>query len=352
MKALLMISSEIAAKSPSFARRTAFVAPIHRWTKIDAFSTLPLQSSAQWTPQRYSVNDWPSPNNFQRRHCTPNHFSTENYEGQSPTASATATSTKNDFNPFSWSEIIHLFTDPYDFHDKTNNYIPSDHPNLAQFRRSLAAQHLYEEHKTYLNNNWKSPYDYLVYSKFGNEFGFKKELVKVDNPSQEIKLNHCNNKVLVTSPEGYRFQCNPSLSQASDYTIQNCLTYLKLVLNDFPYDVEEGIQHWCLWKIGGTCRTEGILMEELQWALQELNSFPSEGVGCGSSLIVKQNELTESAVPMKFSTFYWVNPPHLQSSKFLVACILLFVVDCLLLDEDQLNIPRSVLKVYIEDRRF
>lgn len=341
MKALLMISA-IAEKSSPFARRAAFVAPIHH-----AFSTLPLQSSVQRTKRcKTAVNHWRSPNNFQR-YCTPNHFSTENHEGTSLTASTAATSTKNELQPFTWSDIIHLFTDPNDSHDKTNNYIPSDHPNLAQFRRSIAAQDLYEDHKTYLRNNWKSPYDYLVYSKFGKEFGFEKELIQVDDPSQEkIKWDNGSNEALVTSPEGFRYRCNPSLSQASDYTIQNGLTYLKLVLNDFPYDVDEGIQHWCLWKIGGTCRTEGILMEELQWALQELNSYPCDGVGCSSSLIVKQNEVTVSAVSTidKFVTFYWVNPPHLQSSKF-VACMLFFA-DGLLLNDDQLLYTKICSEIY------
>lgn len=55
-------------------------------------------------------------------------------------------------------------------------------------------------------------------------------------------------------------------------------------------------------------------MDELQWALQELNSY--DGNSCSSSgLIKQQNELSESAISNidKFSTFFWVNPPHLQS---------------------------------------
>ncbi|KAK1738267.1 N-acetylglucosamine-induced protein 1 family protein [Skeletonema marinoi] len=317
MKALIMISA--IAKSSSLGRRgAAFVAPIHR----AASTLLPSQlvaGNASTKRKRFcttALNHLRLPINFER-YCTTvlfNHFSTDNCEVASPTA-ATAT---NELNPFTWSDITDLFTDPNDSNHKSHNYIPSDHPNLALFRRSTSEQVLYEEHKNYLTNNWISPYDYLVYSKFGEEFGFEKELIQaVDDPSQEKVTwdSDSDGPSLVAAPKGFRYQCNPSLSQASDYTIQNGMTYLKLVLNDFPYDVEEGIHHWCLWKIGGACRTEGILKGELQWALHELNSYPSDGIDCSSSLIVNQNELTGSDVSAidKFSTFYWVNPPHLQS---------------------------------------
>ena len=66
---------------------------------------------------------------------------------------------------------------------------------------------------------------------------------------------------------------------------------------------------------------------------------------------MKQNEFTESVTPTmdngQLSTFYWVNPPHLQSSKF-VACVFM---TCYLLNDDNSNIPRSVLKL-IEDRNL
>lgn len=336
MKALLMMRA--IAKSSSSGRRAAFVAP--QTAKLHFSRCHGNDASVQRRRYTTTINLLrPSPYNFQR-YCNFNHFSTENFEGTSPTA---ATAPNEQLNPFTWSDLIHLFTDPKNDYsnEKTNNYIPSDHPNLALFRRSIAAQALYEDHKTFVNNNWKSPYDYLVFSKFGKEFGFEKELIQVDFSQ--------GNDPLVTLSEGFRYQCVPSLSEACDYTIQNGFTYLNLVLNDFPYDVEEGIQHWCLWKIGGKCRTEGILMEELQWALQELNRYPTEsdGVGCSSSLIVKQNELTESVVSTidKFSSFHWVNPPHLQSSKFVV-CVYHFLLQVVCLNDDQLQYTKICSETY------
>ena len=333
MKALIIVSA--LAKSSSFARRAAFVAPIHHRVSENASTQKRQRCTAA------SLNHLRPPYHSSQRYCTTvfNNVNANNCEE----ASRIAYTATNELNSFTWSDITDLFTDPNDSEDKTNNYIPSDHPNLALFRRSTTAQDLYEEHKHYLSNNWKSPYDYLVCSKFGEEFGFKKELIKDDDPGLDKVTCNTEGNGLSPSPEGFKYHCIPSLSQASDYTIQNGMTYLKLVLNDFPYDVQAGIHHWCLWKIGGTCRTEGILREELLWALRELNSYPSDGIGCSSlssSLIVKQNELTESESVAassldKLSTFYWVNPPHLQSSKYFVFCCLCIAGG--LLNDDQLQ---------------
>lgn len=344
MKALIIVSA--IAKSSSFARRAAFVAPIHHRVAENEFQ----QQRRRRSTAVFFYHVRP-PIHSSQRYCTTlfNNVDANNCEETSRIATAT-----NELDPFTWSDITDLFTDPHDSRDKINNYIPSNHPNLALFRRSTAAQDLYEEHKLYLSSNWKSPYDYLVYSKFGEEFGFEKELVQVDDPGldRDVARRNTEGNGLSQSPEGFRYQCNPSLSQASDYTTRNGMTYLKLVLNDFPYDVQAGIHHWCLWKVGGKCRTEGILREELLWALRELNSYPSDSIGCSSfssSLIVKQNELTESESVAassldKLSTFYWVNPPHLQSSKYYVFCCLCIAGG--LLDDDQLQYTKICSEIY------
>ena len=313
-KALLMLSL-ISGSSCSRKRAAAFVVPtLRRWAANDLSSSL-LETKAPLSRRRQghssSTASWKGRKDIHRFYSS--NFSTE----------VVADVTSNDeLTPFSWSDIIALFRDPDDSTTTFHNYISSDHPKLALFRRSPAAATLYEDHKQYIDDNWKSGYDYLVYSKFGKEFGFEKELIHVaeDDPTTTIQegikrsSNYVKNNLLKISPEGYKYQCNPSLSQASAFNIQNGITFLKLVPNDFPYDVDEGIQHWCLWKIGGSSHTEEILMDELQWALQELNSY--DGNSCSSSgLIKQQHELSKSTVSNidKFSTFFWVNPPHLQS---------------------------------------
>ena len=138
----------------------------------------------------------------------------------------------------------------------------------------------------------------MVIDKFGTKFGFEKVL--------------CD--------ETARFRASPSLAEASKHTIDNQMTYLRLVLNDYPYDIAEGIEHWCLWKIGGKSKTEGILRKELSWAANELQSLHADK-NSGSSCVVDKDgvssfyelDSSETAPSSVSDMLYWVNPPHLQS---------------------------------------
>ena len=55
--------------------------------------------------------------------------------------------------------------------------------------------------------------------------------------------------------------------------------------NDFPYYMEDGIEHWILWKLGDSCDDRDI--DEAKKELRKKNKF------------------------MEF--LHWVNPPHLKS---------------------------------------
>ena len=239
-------------------------------------------------------------------------------------SSPLTTTTTEQLKPFTWTELLELFRD----HDKDNQYISSDHQNLELFRRSEAAQALYETHKEYLDNNWRSAYDYLVYSKFGEDFWINKEVINKDgcdnsnvNLQQQIEnINQSSKRPI--PPKGHMYKANPSLTEASQYTIKNGITYLKLVLNDFPYDVDESIEHWCLWKIGGKSNTEGLLREELNWALKELKCLDASISNVGSGCIIdREGELSqtgrvgssEKELKPISDVLYWVNPPALQS---------------------------------------
>ena len=99
---------------------------------------------------------------------------------------------------------------------------------------------------------------------------------------------------------------------------------MSLVPNDFPYDVDEGIEHWCLWKIGGASSTESISMGELAWAIRELRSSRAHEIG-GSGCIIHRdgrtydvsrtsvNDVGIMRIGTVLDALYWVNPPHLQS---------------------------------------
>jgi hypothetical protein len=61
-----------------------------------------------------------------------------------------------------------------------------------------------------------------------------------------------------------------------------------LAMNDFPYYMEDGIEHWCLWKLGG-----GDVDEvDIKWAKKELN-------------LRSQGDILEM--------LHWINPVHLKS---------------------------------------
>ena len=151
-----------------------------------------------------------------------------------------------------------------------------------------------------------------------------------------------------------------SLSQASKDTIEKQLSYLSLVLNDFPYHVDTNIEHWCLWKIGkiynnsSSMESNSISMVELSWAMDELKTSCNNSVGNSciihnnrniyptkiihtstmaddvsditkQSMIIgisgKENEYlkktSQPPPPVNNTTvldmLYWINPPHLQS---------------------------------------
>lgn len=261
------------------------------------------------------------------------------------TTTRTTSSSENDHvhQPFTWPRLVELFRKTAKDTQDNENYISSDHPNLALFRRSATAQKSYEEHKQYLEKYWRTPYDYMVIRKFGEDFGFSKVVVVRRDDSLNDGGRSCEHNgdiIIIDQPDNEctMHQASTSLSQASKYAIQNQITYLSLVLNEFPYDVEQGIEHWCLWKIGGASISEGIVNEELVWAMRELKCLrPDESSGSwciyhrggvdaataatssrmslldGSNIsYVRQRGNTPRPMPIADS-FYWVNPPHLQS---------------------------------------
>lgn len=233
-----------------------------------------------------------------------------------------ANTINNGIDPFTWPQLELLFRQ-----DSINGLIKSSHPSLQLFRRSSTDQESYERHKDFLTRYWSSPYDYLLYNLFGDEFGFEKMLVEAAESSSDTdKARRCCDLDASSyedredlPPKGFVYETSPSLLEASQSTISNGHTYLKLVRNDFPYHVDSNnIDHFCLWKIGGGCATEGLLGEELNWALSELSELETL---TASSRLIDRNDKGTSLVdfesPPDFlaekRTFYWTNPPHLQS---------------------------------------
>mmetsp|Transcript_15627 Transcript_15627/g.21424 ORF Transcript_15627/g.21424 Transcript_15627/m.21424 type:complete len:156 (-) Transcript_15627:90-557(-) len=125
-----------------------------------------------------------------------------------------------------------------------------DEDRLELLGRSHRQQEQYEDFCRGIRALWISVSDYLIASKFNTEVYFNIE-----------------GKKCVKRP------------------ITNC-DGIVLVLNDFPYNFEAGIQHYILWKMGGPVTKQNIL-----------DSIES---------------LRQSKV--NFTDYvYYINPPHLKS---------------------------------------
>ena len=230
---------------------------------------------------------------------------------------ATADVEKAEPASFTWPQLIRLFRLP----NENNHFVPSNHPKLELFRRSAVVQSKYLAHRSMLRHQWKSPYDYLCVNKFGKNFGFQCMSVK-------IQADSGNN-----SPQS-KYEANPCLKAGSDYAIKNDLRYLSLVHNDFPYDVDEKIDHYCLWKIGGTTVREGILEDEMKWAITELSKCSQENF-IGSIIIVKHNEVEDYATKHQVSFdeqhgivdyLYWVSNIMPMISVYSISSIVWYYI--------------------------
>ena len=102
-----------------------------------------------------------------------------------------------------------------------------------------------------LRQEWQSVYDQILYSKFALE-----------------KRKNDDGKL-------YAY---PPVSELEG--IRKCV-----VRNDFPYYLDDGIEHWVLWKLGGDC-TEA----DIDQAREEIRT----AIGAVDFL-------------------HWINPPHLKS---------------------------------------
>jgi len=136
--------------------------------------------------------------------------------------------------------------------------------------RSMAVQESYLLHSRQVQKEWRSMNDYILYSKFG--------FAKVQDDDADASASGL-------------FISSPSLQEAK----QEKRVEKRLLLNEYPYYVQEGIEHWCLWKLGAR-----VDEHEIEVAVGELRSrMEGEKGGDGGGEL--EDVLT------------WVNPPHLQS---------------------------------------
>jgi len=129
----------------------------------------------------------------------------------------------------------------------------AENPIIAKMSRSQEQQREYEIYKRDLKRKWRSVVDFVLCDKF--EFERKEE-----------RATGC-------------FYSHPPLADVSKVET-------KLVLNDFPYYLEDNVEHWILWKLGGPCTDEDIEKAKAQ-------------------LKKDRGDVEEF--------LHWINPPHLMS---------------------------------------
>mmetsp|Transcript_27147 Transcript_27147/g.32087 ORF Transcript_27147/g.32087 Transcript_27147/m.32087 type:complete len:337 (+) Transcript_27147:45-1055(+) len=214
--------------------------------------------------------------------------------------------------PFTWDELVDIV-----LHAK----------DLSLFSRSLEEQVRYTRYVAALKMRWKSVNDHILHSKFK----FEKRLVVVSTQEESLgngpagdgdddgngdvhqSVGRNDNELSVYDesydregenkipPTGYIWEAHPSLAEVR--------SPLKVLLpNDFPYYVEDGIEHWCLWKLKGQ-----VTQEDIQMAKEDLIEMMSVGEDNSSAVRCTDNANSPEKVDAFVDMLHWVNPPHLKS---------------------------------------
>lgn len=120
---------------------------------------------------------------------------------------------------------------------------------IARMSRSVEQQRDYEIYKKEIEKTWRSVLDHILVTKLGCEVIEKEGKLQAIKPESEV----------VT----------------------------KVVLNDFPYYLADGVEHWVLWKLNDSIHDHDV--EEAKATIR----------------VQRSNQVADF--------LHWINPPHLQS---------------------------------------
>lgn len=148
--------------------------------------------------------------------------------------------------PLSWDECYDIIV--------IQKYIP-------KLSRSVQQQTIYEIYRYNMLKEWKSVIDQILCTKFNTIF--------------EKRYDNIINK----------YYSYPLLS---DYIKTNHNNTVTVTLNEFPYNMENNIEHYILWKLGN----ENITELDISNAKEEIS-------------------LNNQCYNMDY--IHWINPPHLKS---------------------------------------
>ena len=188
------------------------------------------------SPSQLSSTIRPSPARHHRLRYWCSTPRDDNANGSSLSIESIRNSTRTE--PFEWEELHQLIV---------------VQKKLDGLCRSVEEEERYRQHRLQVKETYDSMYDYIIHSKF--------------QLPREYNQDTNRWRVLVSDDDG----------TWEDRTV--------LVPNDFPYFTADGIDHWVLWKLGGT-----VDQEDVKQALASLHH---------------DWNLSD--------TIYWENPPHLKS---------------------------------------
>jgi hypothetical protein len=167
--------------------------------------------------------------------------------------------------------------------------------NLVELARSEEQKLTYRLGREDIRKSWDCIYDYLLCVKFGFAEAMSEETGK---------------KRSVPTFEELRSERGTENSGACR---------MMLCLNDYPYYLESGIEHWILWKLGGDVEEKEIEKAKYKLLCQGVGrGCDDDGiemkVHVGSTVPTAPNVKSDLTEMVHDDTIFlhWVNPTHLK----------------------------------------
>lgn len=197
--------------------------------------------------------------------------------------------------PLSWSELKEIVLSP-------------DVNDLARLARSEEQERYYRTRRADINGEWESLYDYLLCTKFG--FGWEWAEAEEEGGGYGKGNGDDDDDDAGGKKKKKKKRSKPSFREYADNQRRceregNCgAPELRLCMNDFPYYLAPGAEHWVLWKLGG-----GVVTPD------EVDDAKLDLVSRSRGLVSRRYDRASfRGVANDHEVFlHWVNPPHLKS---------------------------------------
>lgn len=195
--------------------------------------------------------------------------------------------------PFSWDELVRIVNGD----ERTGLQ-----PNLAIFSRSIEVERSYSKAKKEIFQTYETIADHILHSKFGlaRHFNATSQRYYVSlpppPPSSESEASESGstqgtNTDSISINNVWEVNDNPRNGKS-----------IVLAPNEFPYYVQDGIEHWVLWKL-----YDAITEDDVNYALRRL------AIVAGKTRSVADSTDYDGDDFSTFDSLWWENPPHLKS---------------------------------------